>query len=52
MDPRKGLFNIKAEKVVRFLFFKVNTNKFVFLKMDSLITITDMIYYICYACVI
>ena len=30
-NPRKNLFNIKAEKVVRFFYFKVNTNKFVFL---------------------
>ena len=56
-DPRKSLFNIKAKKVVRFFYFKVNTNKFVFLNklfiyglfMDSLITIIDMIYYIFYA---
>ena len=31
LDPGKSLFNIKAEKVVRFFYFKVNTNKFVFL---------------------
>ena len=30
-DPGKSLFKIKAEKVVRFFYFKVNTNKFVFL---------------------
>ena len=31
LDPKKNLLNIKAEKVLRFLYFKVNTNKFVFL---------------------
>ena len=35
--PQEDLFNIKAEKVVRFfLLFKVNTNKFVFLNKLSI----------------
>ena len=59
-DHGKSLFNIKASKFVRFFYFKVNTNKFIFLNklcfmvyfMDSLITIMNMIYGISYAGVI
>jgi len=59
-DPGKSLYNIKAPKVVKFFYFKVNTIKFIFLNklcfmvyfMDSLITIMNMIYYISYAGVI
>ena len=59
-DPGKSLYNIKAPKVIKFFYFKVNTNKFIFLNklcfmvyfMDSLITIMNMIYYISYAGVI
>ena len=59
-DPGKSLYNIKAPKVVRFFYFKVNKNKFIFLNklcfmvyfMDSLITIMNMIYDIIYAGVI
>ena len=54
------MFNIKVEKVVSFFYFKVNTNKFVFLNklcfmvyfMDSLITIMNMIYDLSYVGVI
>ena len=35
-EPQEDLFNIKAEKVVRFFYFKVNTNKFVFLNKLSI----------------
>ena len=59
-DPGKGLYSIKAPKVVNFFYFKVNTIKFIFLNklcfmvyfMDSLITMMNMIYYISYAGVI
>ena len=60
MDPGKSLYNIKALKVVKFFYFKVNTIKYIFLNklcfmvyfMDSLITMMNMIYYIRYAGVI
>ena len=59
-DTGKSLYNIKAPKVVRFFYFKVNTNKFIFFNklcfmvyyIDSLITIMNMIYDISYASVI
>ena len=59
-NPGKSLYNIKAPKGVKFFYFKVNTNKFIFLNklcfmvyfMDSLITIMNMIYDISYAGVI
>ena len=60
MDPGKSFYNIKARKVVKFFYFKVNTIKFIFHKklwvmvyfMDSLITMMNMIYYTSYASVI
>ena len=59
-NPGKSFYNIKASKVVKLFYFKVNTNKFIFLNklcfmfyfMDSLITIMNMIYDISYAGVI
>ena len=59
-DLGKILYNIEEPKVVKLLYFKVNTNKFIFLNklclmvyfMDSLITIKNMIYDISYAGVI
>ena len=58
--PGKSMNNIKAPKVVKFFYFKVNTIKFIFLNklcfmvyfMDSLITMMKMIDYISYAGVI
>ena len=60
LDPGKSLYNIKAPKVVKFFYFKVNTIKFIFLNklclivyfVDSLITTMNMIYDISYAGVI
>ena len=60
MDPGKSLYSIKALKVVKFFYFKVNTIKSIFLNklcfmvyfMDSLITMMNMIYHISYAGVI
>ena len=59
-DLGKSLYNIKAPKVVKFFYFKVNTIKFIFLTklcfmvyfMASLLPLMNMFYDISYAGVI